>query len=68
MIDRNNVAEVLRRHIESKYETQREAAKALHICPSTLCHMLAGRRLPCGSLLQDAGLVRRTVYEQRSAG
>lgn len=63
--DRNTVAEALRLHIERNYYNQKEAAEKLHIPRSSLCHMLKGRLNPCGPLLADAGLVRKTVYEPR---
>lgn len=68
MIDRNNISQVLRQHVQQKYGTQKEAAKALGIDPSTLCQSLNGHPHPSPILLADAGLVARVVYEKRSAG
>lgn len=68
MIDRHSIGEVLRQHIQTKYQTQKAAAKALGIDPATLSHSLNGHPHPSPILLADAGLVARTVYEQRSEG
>lgn len=65
MIDRHNIGDVLRQHVQAKYGTQKDAAKALGIDPSTLCQSLNGHPYPSPILLADAGLVQRVVYEQR---
>lgn len=67
-IDRHNVGAVLRQHVQAKYGTQKDAAKALGLTRSDVCLSLSGKKPPSGLLLADAGLVQRVVYEQRSAG
>lgn len=67
-IDRHNIGEVLRQHVQQKYGTQKDASKALGIDPATLSHSLNGHPHPSPILLADAGLVARTVYETRSEG
>lgn len=53
-----DIANVLRKHVVNKYKTQKAAAEAWGVLPSTVSMVLRGERQPTENMLAEVGYER----------